>query len=189
MMTDQTDQTPKPPKPLSPKRRRFVEAYLATWNASEAARQAGYAKADRQGPRLLRFVEVQAAISQRLKESAMQADEVLNRLADQAKVNIADFVTESEFTPVDKDGNPLEPMQMIQLDWDAIRKYGHLIKSIKMTANGPAIELHDGQKALELIGRHLALFTDNIAMPGAKIKAYMNISPDDWDEKPSDGDG
>lgn len=176
-------ESPAPSKPLSPKRRRFVEAYLTTWNASEAARQAGYKKEWSAGSFLMRIPEVRAAIEQRLKEAAMQADEVLSRLAEQGRIDISDFVQDVTIPLVGKDGELVGEMQGIRLNWDAIRAHGHLVKSVTATQYGPKIELHDGQKALELIGRHLALFTDNIALPGAKVKGYTVLAhPDLWDE-------
>ena len=68
--------------PLTTKRIAFVEHYLACWNASEAARRAGYKQAHSQGPRLLENVDVQAYVKARLTESAMCADEVLSRLTE-----------------------------------------------------------------------------------------------------------
>lgn len=49
--------------PLTEKRRRFVLAYVQSGNASEAAREAGYAKPMQEGHSLLRNHEVMAAIS------------------------------------------------------------------------------------------------------------------------------
>jgi len=68
--------------PLTNKRIAFVEHYLSCWNASEAARRAGYKQAHSQGPRLLENVDVQAYVKARLAESAMCADEVLSRLTE-----------------------------------------------------------------------------------------------------------
>jgi phage terminase small subunit len=50
---------------LPPKRRAFVDHYLKTNNATEAARLAGYASPNSQGPRLLLNVGVMAAIKER----------------------------------------------------------------------------------------------------------------------------
>ena len=71
---------------MNEKQKRFVDAYIQTANASEAARQAGYSKqtAYSIGERLLRNVEVKKAIDARLKEmeSARVAEtqEVLEHL-------------------------------------------------------------------------------------------------------------
>lgn len=55
---------------LTPKQRRFVEAYSASLNATEAAKVAGYSKktAHSQGPRLLENVEIARALKDREKK-------------------------------------------------------------------------------------------------------------------------
>ena len=71
---------------LTTKRIAFVEHYLACWNASEAARRAGYrGKANVVGPRLLADVSIQAYVKLRLADMQMTADEVMQRLADHAR--------------------------------------------------------------------------------------------------------
>ena len=70
--------------PLTNKRIAFVEEYLSYWNASEAARRAGYAHRS-EGSRLLANADIQAYIKLRLADMQMSANEVLNRLADHAR--------------------------------------------------------------------------------------------------------
>lgn len=71
---------------LTEKQRRFVDYYIETGNASEAARRAGYAEkaAYRTGSENLRKPQVKAAIDARLKEledkRIAKADEVLQFL-------------------------------------------------------------------------------------------------------------
>lgn len=71
---------------MNEKQKRFVDAYIQTANASEAARQAGYSKktAGSIGERLLKNVETKKAIDARLKEMASRrvadAQEVLEHL-------------------------------------------------------------------------------------------------------------
>jgi hypothetical protein len=134
---------------LTNKRRVFVEEYLRCWNGSEAARRAGYAHPGSQANYLLKNIEIQKIIAKRLKEKAMCSDEVLARLGEQARVSVADFL--------DERGN---------LDLEAVKKMGHLIKSITDTRYGKRIELHDGQAALVHVGRHLGLFTDRTELVG-----------------------
>jgi phage terminase small subunit len=129
---------------LSYKRRAFVEAYLQTWNATEAARVAKYAHPGRQGHRLLKNVEIQKTIKARLAEMAMDADEVLVRLSQQATADISDFL---------KDGGGI--------DWQKVKEKGYLIKSILHRKGQHAkIELYDAQSALALLGKHHRLFTE-----------------------------
>ena len=134
---------------LSPKRAAFVEAYLETWNASEAARIANYAKPGSQGHRLLKNVEIQTKIKQRLTEMAMGADEVLHRLAQQAKADV------SKFFEYNDDGS------IKGFDSDYLRTHGHLVKKMKVDPEKIDFELYDGQTALINIGRHHKLFVDS----------------------------
>lgn len=133
---------------LSNKRRVFVEEYLRCWNATEAARRAGYAHPDRQGPRLLGNVVVQEAIQARLAEIKVSADEVLIRLAQQARGEHTAYLC--------KDGT----VDLAKLLADG---KGHLVKGTKWDKSGNLIvEFYDGQRALELLGKHLGLFKDGV---------------------------
>ena len=69
-------------KKLTPKQQRFVEEYCVDFNGTQAAIRAGYSKntATEQASRLLRNVNIQAAIKERLDELAMTAGEALKRL-------------------------------------------------------------------------------------------------------------
>lgn len=162
---------------LTPQRRRFVEEYLACWCAAEAARRAGYSarghSAGTLGYRQLKRDDVQALIRQRIAEKAMTADEVLLRLAEQARGEQAEYLR----------GDGTVDLERLLADGK-----GHLVKGTKWTQRGDlVVEFHDGQRALELIGRHLALFVDRqeLAGPGGgaiPVKGYMTVSPDDWDD-------
>lgn len=129
----------------------FVDAYLACWNASEAARRAGYSTrtAGQQGHRLLKNVEIQAAIQARLEELKLSADEVLLRLAEQARADLGAYLAVS--------GGELV------IDLEGMKRDGktHLIKKIWQDKDGRLrLELYDAQAALELLGRHHRLFID-----------------------------
>ena len=103
---------------LTTKQQAFVEHYLRSWNASQAARDAGYSEKSARliGSENLTKPDIQAAIEARLAELKMSADEVLARLADQARGSMADFlrVDEEEITlswsllkvPTNADGDP-----------------------------------------------------------------------------------
>jgi phage terminase small subunit len=131
---------------LNRKRRVFVEEYLRTWNASEAARRAGYAHPGSQGHRLLKTVEVEAEIQRRLNELKMGADEVLIRLSEMARADISEFITPSG-----------------GIDWAKVREQGYLVKKVRHNfGKNSEIELHDAQSALQLIGKHHKLFTESI---------------------------
>ncbi len=131
---------------LGPKRRMFIEAYLKCWNASEAARQAGYRLPGLAGHRLLKNDTIKAEIDRRIAEEAMGADEVLQRLRDQAKFDPTPYM--------DSRG---------AVDIDALKAagLGHLIKLVR-PGRIPTVEFHDGQVALLHLGKHHKLFTEKV---------------------------
>lgn len=76
---------------MNAKQEAFVAAYLKNGgNATGAAREAGYAYPDRQGPRLLGNVGVAAAIaraqSERAERTKVDLDYVMTRLAIEAEL-------------------------------------------------------------------------------------------------------
>lgn len=135
---------------LSNKRRAFVEEYLKCWNATEAARRAGYSErtADVQGPRLLGNVSVQEHIKRRIREKAMGADEVLLRLGEQARGEVASY---------------LDASGRVDLERLLADDKGHLVKGTKWDRQGNlVVEFYDAQAALALLGRHHRLFVDQV---------------------------
>jgi len=169
---------------LTIKQRAFVEHYLTCWNAAEAARLAGYSEKSARviGPENLSKPAVAAAIAQRLAELKMSADEVLTRLADQARGSIAPFLRrrgDGELAGFDlADDKPLH----------LVRKATITRRTYKDTTEETVtIELHDAQTALGLLGKHHKLFTDNVEHSGTVgVKTYQSVSPDDWDQTPTE---
>lgn len=89
------DKDAKPKKrKLTDRRRLFVDAYLTTWNATLAAKSAGYSQktAGQIGHELLKNPEIREEIERRLSDHAMTAEEAMTRLAAQARVTIEEFI-------------------------------------------------------------------------------------------------
>lgn len=155
-------------KALTKKAQAFIEVYLRTFNASAAAREAGYSErsAGAIGHELLKKPEIRAAIDARLDELKMSADEVLTRLSEQARASLGDFVQ------IDASGKPeiaLSPSKM------------HLIKSLKIrpTEFGTSyeFEMYDAQQALVHLGRNRQIFTDKTDITSAGGQLNFNILP------------
>jgi len=148
---------------LSAKRRVFVEHYLCSWNATRAAKEAGYSErtAHVQGCRLLSNANVQEHIKARLAAKVMGTDEVLSRLAEQARAEYADYLHENGVLDLEKmlkDGK------------------GHLIKGTKWDSKGNlVVEFYDAQTALVQIGRAHGMFTDK-----QEHKLTLGFDLDDW---------
>ena len=141
---------------LTGKQRRFINFYLELWNGTEAASRAGY-EGDRNvlaatASRLLRNVKIRDAIEKRLESEAMGADEVLWRLGQQARGNLAEFID------TDVPGGIL--------DMDVVAAKGHLLKKLSWTKAGLQIELYDAQAALEKLGKAHRLFVQEIKHTG-----------------------
>lgn len=155
----------------------FIEEYVRDFNATRAAKAAGYSErsAASIGQENLIKPEIFAEIQRRIKEKTMGADEVLLRLADQARGDMGDFFD------VEADGRVVFSLAKAKE-----RNVTHLIKKLKThtttrvcsvpsvsmeTVEGEEtvetvtvdveIELHDAQAALVHIGRHHKLFTDS----------------------------
>jgi len=166
---------------LTNKQRVFIDEYLRCFNASEAARRAGYSEktAYSIGSALLRNVEVSAAIQARLAEVHMSADEALKLTADIARGDVAQLMDISSVG--------------FNLDMSKAQEKGltGLIKKVKQkTVTHIAksesdedrevveleIELYDRQTALRDILKIHGRFTERVDVTsgGKVIKVVLN---------------
>jgi len=78
---------------LTPKQQLFIDDYLIHFNATKAAKTAGYSEktAYSQGQRLLKHVEISTLIDARLKESRMNSDQVMKIMGDIAQSSMNDY--------------------------------------------------------------------------------------------------
>lgn len=145
---------------MNAKQKRFCDEYLIDLNATQAAIRAGYSPktayviADEN----LKKPYIKAYVEQRMKERSERTnitqDEVIGELTKIAFSNTTDFVhvvtKDQKQRVVIKDTDELDDDQKAA------------IKSIKPRLYGIEIEPYDKLKALELLGRHLGMFTDKI---------------------------
>jgi len=149
---------------LSNKQRAFIEHYIITWNASEAARRAGYSPktAGQIGFNLLKKVEIIEAISQRLSSLQMSADEVKVRLTEHGRGTMADFINPNDKTI---DLAKAEKAGVLHL----LKKYTYTTTTItteeseKLTEHA-SVELYDAQAALVQMARVHGVFVDKTAL-------------------------
>lgn len=185
MADEKTSEKPK----LTDKQKLFVSYYVgqSRFNATDAARRAGYSDPEQSGWANKKNVVISDEISRRCAAVAMGADEVLVRLAEHARGSIEPFLVDSGDTV------------FIDLATESAKKNLHLVKKCKTkrrVLGGTAgkkryggdeglggdalwpdrpeadveteveIELHDPQAALVQLGRHHKLFTDKTVLSG-----------------------
>lgn len=129
------------PRPLSDKQRRFVQEYLVDLNATQAAIRAGYSErtASRIGPQLIGKNWVREAIE---KAQAKRAQRV-EVTQDYVISNLVEIVERS--------------MQRAPVT----NRKGEQIKDSK-GRNVWCFDAKAANKALELLGKHLGLFSDRV---------------------------
>lgn len=140
---------------LSAKQKRFCDEYLINLNATQAAIKAGYSEktAGSQGNRLLKNAKVKEYIGGHQRdqhlENIMAREEVLSRLSDIAAGKVPEMkevvTRKAEYIP---NANDPEGKKMTMV-------YNEYTQMIPLPTRNS-----DRNKALELLGRHYALFTD-----------------------------
>lgn len=145
---------------MTDKQKRFCEEYLVDLNATQAAIRAGY-KADSAyaiGAENLRKPQIRARIDQGLADQSARtgvtADRVIRELAKVAFVKATDVI-DTETGDVREDAT----------DDDRACIAAVKVKQVNgadFTSVEHEIRLCDKVKALELLGKHLGIFEDNI---------------------------
>lgn len=156
-------------KGLNDKQSIFLAEYLKCWNASEAARRAGYsvASAYSQGNRLLKNAEISAAIECFKAEHIMSAEEVQILVTQQARSDIGDFLRQ------DGDGVIVDLPKAIEAKKTGLIKKLSQTRTIRTRGEddveetvSTTIELYDKQAALVQVGKMHELFVDKSRLVG-----------------------
>lgn len=177
---------------LKLKQEAFVREYLIDFNGSAAAIRAGYS------PRSSRSTASELLtnpnVLEAIREKVMSADEVLCRLSDIAKGDIADLmdITSAGFTfrllVKDENGN-----RVVNPNTKLIKK----IKQKVTTTLGKGdsddreiieteLELYSAQEALNTLGKYHKLFVDRTELTGKdgnKVVFEVVYQPDGDDER------
>lgn len=190
---------------LTEKQQRFCDEYLIDLNATQAAIRAGYKEktAYSMGQRLLKNVEVQNQLQKRkldrVERTEITQDMVLFELANIAFSNVADYAGivekdvmiehEGTETPLlDNDGNPVkyrtvEPV----LTADLTENQKRALAVIKKGRDGFEIKTYDKIRALELLGKHLGMFTDKVEVSGEVNNPMAELTTEELKKLIGDG--
>ena len=158
---------------LTPKQERFCEEYIVDLNATQAAIRTGYSQysAKEIGYENLTKLHIQKKIrdlaDKRSERTGITADSVLKEIARCAFLDPRKFFNK---------GGQLK--DMIDLDPDvaaAARMDISVTKINEKIAKTAKIRFVDKKGALELLGKHLMLFTDRIETPETTMSHKFQI--------------
>ena len=147
---------------MTKKQKLFIEEYLIDLNATQAAIRAGYSpeSAKEIGCENLTKPNIRAcidkAMAERSKRTGVNADRVVIELAKIAFVN-ANEVIDPETATIREDALPEDTAAIQSVKVKTFGEDG-LEREIKMA---------DKLKALELLGKHLGMFTDRVKVSGS----------------------
>lgn len=158
---------------LTPQQLIFANEYMIDFNGKRAAIKAKYSEntAEQQASRLLSNVKVKKYIDAKTKKAIEKCiitkEQVLQELANIALANGTDFaeVEELEYEVKDSDGNGTGKYKTyktvsIKNTGEVSQNKRSAIAGIEQTQTGIRVKQHDKVKALELLGKHLELFTE-----------------------------
>ena len=160
---------------LNARQQEFVNQYLSTFNATQAAIAAGYSEktAHSIGWENLRKPEIAEAIKKRLNATAMTADEVLMRLADYARGDMRDFLTDSgdiDLISAIADGKARLLKKITQ------KRTRRIFEQFDVEETVTSIELYDALAANKMLGDHHALFKGTSENP----QHIVTHTHDEW---------
>ena len=140
----------------------FIEEYLITWNASEAARRAGYSEKSSRviGHENLTKPDIAAEIDRRVAERTMTANEVLIGLADHARADLGLWLSDDgavDLAAMKRDKATRNIRKVKRTERSGTNKDGGTWSIVT-----GEVELYDALAAKQLIARHHGLFNDKL---------------------------
>lgn len=175
---------------LTPKQKIFCDEYLVDLNATRAYK-AAYKNikkdetANAAASRMLRNVKVKDYIEKRMKDREKRTEitqdmviQELSKIAFAKGTDYAKVVEKSYMKPIlDAQGHKVDEEEVFYKDVEVIETDNltedqkRAISSIKSTKFGVSVETYDKVKALELLGKHLGMFTDKV-----EVNGNMNVN-------------
>lgn len=157
---------------LTDKQQCFVDEYLIDLNATQAAIRAGYSAktADQQGSRMLANVKVKQAVAekqaQRSKRTGVNQDRVVLELAKVAFAKMTDIVDSKGGIKEDASPDDLACIESIKYK-ESDNEYGGSVER--------EVKIASKLKALELLGKHLGMWSDKFNVTVEKSEKLDDI--------------
>jgi phage terminase small subunit len=150
---------------LNPRQKKFCKEYIIDFNATQAAIRAGYSKdtarqiASQNLTKLDIQTEINNEIDKRKHRVEVKQDRIIYELARIAFSDIKNYIKDG---CIDYDAIKDEDSPIIQEFKDDSKTVNSDKKGYELVQNNKKLKLYDKIKALELLGRHLAMFTDKV---------------------------
>lgn len=165
---------------MTNKQKMFCQEYIIDFNATQAAIRAGYSK---KSARLIGHenitklyiqAEINKQIDKRIERVEVRQDRIIYELAKIAFADIGNFV--------DIDGDKIKIRDLTDLDTSVLSEAS---ETITTAGHKLKIKLYDKIKPLEMLGKHLKMFTDNLNIEG-NVRNVLKIK--DWsdDDEPDE---
>lgn len=157
---------------MTKKQERFVEEFLIDLNGTQAAIRTGYSPktANEQASRLLANVNVKAAIdkamAERSKRTGVTADRVVEELAKIAFIKMTDVVDRNGKIKEDAAPEDLACIESIKYKSSESDTGSMIEREVKVSSK---------LKALELLGKHLGMYQNNVNLNVEKSQKLDDI--------------
>ena len=157
---------------LTDKQQRFVDEYLIDLNATQAAIRAGYSvrTANEQGTQNLAKLSIQDAISKKMaersKRTGVNQDRVVLELAKVAFAKMTDIVDSKGRIKEDASPDDLACIESIKYK-ESDNEYGGSVER--------EVKIASKLKALELLGKHLGMWSDKFNVTVEKSEKLDDI--------------
>lgn len=186
---------------LNKRQQRFCDEYLIDLNATQAAIRAGYSEkyAHTNASKLLQNTTIKEYIEKRqqdrIERTEITQDDVIKELSLIAFANATDYSKVVEkplmvqidgkmIQALDDNGEPIMYKTVENALTDELsEEQQRALSVIKLGKTGLVVQPHDKVKALELLGKHLGLFTDKVEMSGKlDTNPFANLTTEELKE-------
>lgn len=191
---------------MNERQKRFADEYLIDLNAERAAIRAGYSERFARGNahKLVANSCIADYIRQRqadrIERTEITQDKVLRELAIIAFSNAADYakVIEKEMKVTDDegrtypvyndDGTPMmiRTVEPVLTD-NLTENQKKALSVIKKGRDGFEVKPYDKVRALELLGKHLGMFTDKVVLDAPEKNPFEELTTEELKKLISDG--
>lgn len=164
---------------LNNKQQRFVDEYLIDLNATQSAIRAGYSKrtAQRIGSENLSkpliAEAIQSAMAERSKRTEITTDAVLQELAKIGFGNIRNLYDDDGKLMTVNEMTPEVTATIQEVTEETIGTDENIVLRRKF-------KVSDKRGSLELLGKHLKLFTDVVEAKAVSVVLAEPLSPEEW---------